>query len=410
MASQKKMSQKVASKSGSSAVPKRGGSARPIQNKQTGIIMGSAHGSTTQVPPKQVSGQKPTLGKVVKSTRGESPIVKSKDLLGNSAQSTGSRMQYPSGLNSGQASTKGNSQKSINLKEGGKSSNRGGVSTVGSFGAAMARNTATPSGGPLQMSIMGSNVNTNLGAPTSGQSSGPQSRHKIGFNPDRSNKGFKAGGPIRATGAAMYGRDDMIQTTSQALTPNMKTSSTPGAMASSKMPQRPGSSKPLPKGTNALLNEADQPPRVGSAKQSVNSAKHRPESPGQLIKKQYVAGQSKQRKCSSAPFNFNLTFCIYSVLLEERPSAFRKSEHSNATTESEQLIAPPAEPTETASRDLQAERQDEPGDAAPRGSGHQIAATAAWDRRQNQHCEPAKLLAGLLSFEAVVEMNSKNKS
>ena len=124
----------------------------------------------------------------------------------------------------------------------------------------MARNTATPSGGPLQMSLMGSNnVNPNLGAPTTGQSSGPHSR-KIGiaFNPDRSSKGvgFKAGGPIRATGA-MYGRDEMIQASSQALTPNMKSSSTPGAMASSKMPQRPGSSKPLQKGTNPLLSDSD---------------------------------------------------------------------------------------------------------------------------------------------------------
>ena len=54
--------------------------------------MGSSHGITSQVPPKEVGGSQ-KISKV-KSTRGESPIVKSKDLLGgNSAQSDGSRKQ-----------------------------------------------------------------------------------------------------------------------------------------------------------------------------------------------------------------------------------------------------------------------------------------------------------------------------
>ena len=39
------------------AAQKRGGSARPLQNKQHGIIMGSSHGITSQVPPKD--GGKP---------------------------------------------------------------------------------------------------------------------------------------------------------------------------------------------------------------------------------------------------------------------------------------------------------------------------------------------------------------
>jgi hypothetical protein len=37
--------------------PKRGGSARPLQNKGTGITMGASHGITSQVPPKD--GPKP---------------------------------------------------------------------------------------------------------------------------------------------------------------------------------------------------------------------------------------------------------------------------------------------------------------------------------------------------------------
>jgi len=52
---------------------------------------GSSHGITSQVPPKEVGGSQ-KISKI-KSTRGESPIVKSKDLLGNSAQSDGSRKQ-----------------------------------------------------------------------------------------------------------------------------------------------------------------------------------------------------------------------------------------------------------------------------------------------------------------------------
>ncbi len=54
---------------------KRGGSARPVQPANSGIIMGSSHGITSQVPPKDgvKSGSNPPKSK---STRGESPLVK----------------------------------------------------------------------------------------------------------------------------------------------------------------------------------------------------------------------------------------------------------------------------------------------------------------------------------------------
>lgn len=56
---------------------KRGGSARPIQNKQNGIIMGSSHGITSQVPPKD-GGKHGSTNFIVKqkNNRGESPVVK----------------------------------------------------------------------------------------------------------------------------------------------------------------------------------------------------------------------------------------------------------------------------------------------------------------------------------------------
>ena len=60
-----------------SGAQKRGGSARPLQNKQNGIIMGSSHGITSQVPPKD--GGKPGSTNFImkaKANRGESPIVK----------------------------------------------------------------------------------------------------------------------------------------------------------------------------------------------------------------------------------------------------------------------------------------------------------------------------------------------
>lgn len=136
------------------------------------------------------------------------------------------------------------------------------------------------------MSIMGPSINPNLGAPTPGQQTGPQSRHQIGFKADRSNQGFKANGPIRATGI-MMDRSNMIATSGLTGPSNVRSSNTPGALSSSKMPQRPGSSKPLQKGNNLI--EGDH--RI-SSKASVNSSKNRPESPS-TTKKQYVPGQSK---------------------------------------------------------------------------------------------------------------------
>lgn len=64
---------------GTGTQPKRGGSARPVSNKQNGIIMGSGHGITSQVAPKDGGPAKAmtggTIGKTSKSTRGESPTV-----------------------------------------------------------------------------------------------------------------------------------------------------------------------------------------------------------------------------------------------------------------------------------------------------------------------------------------------
>lgn len=83
-------------------------------------------------------------------------------------------------------------------------------------------------------------------------------KNPIGFkNPKSSTtdriQGFKIGGPIRALG----NMDSMIHISGNTFTNTqgpIKKSSTP-AFSSSKMPQRPGSSKPIPKGN--LLSDAE---------------------------------------------------------------------------------------------------------------------------------------------------------
>jgi hypothetical protein len=73
-----------------------------------------------------------------------------------------------------------------------------------------------------------------------------QSRHQIGFKERSGN--FKAGGPIRATGDV---RMDAGSNQFGLHAGSFKTSHTPAA-TSSKMPQRPGSSKPIQKGGSLL--------------------------------------------------------------------------------------------------------------------------------------------------------------
>lgn len=110
--------------------PKRGGSARPIQGKG-GIIMGSSHGITTQVPPKNIGssmipkddGPPSSSVGTQKNKRGESPMIKTNNLLASGAggasassqrkssthgpQGTKLGSKYNGGVpNSGPASTK----------------------------------------------------------------------------------------------------------------------------------------------------------------------------------------------------------------------------------------------------------------------------------------------------------------
>ena len=105
-------------------------------------------------------------------------------------------------------------------------------------------------------------------------------------------------------------------------------------------------------------------------------------------------------------------FVNYSILSKKRPHAFSKSKHSNAITKLEQLIPKLANSavkltdTKTLSCNLQIERQNELNVTTTRECWHQITSTTAWEQwRQNQYCQLVKLFEGLLSFEAVVEMN-----
>jgi len=80
-----------------------------------------------------------------------------------------------------------------------------------------------------------------IGSSTTGKEIGFKS--KMTSN-ERNN--FKAGGPIRATGAAIEKMDNLIQTSTSANTfaNTIKQTYTPSAIGSNKMPPRPSSSKP----------------------------------------------------------------------------------------------------------------------------------------------------------------------
>ena len=54
----------------------RGGSARPVNKNNPGIIQGSSHGITTQVPPKSAG----IIGGSQKK-RGESPVIKTNNFV-----------------------------------------------------------------------------------------------------------------------------------------------------------------------------------------------------------------------------------------------------------------------------------------------------------------------------------------
>ena len=79
-----------------------------------------------------------------------------------------------------------------------------------------------------------------------------QSRHHIGFK-ERQNQSFKAGGPIRATGA-IYDRINRDNNSFNS-TYNREINTPANGIQSSKMPQRPGSSKPVQKGSSMLDND-----------------------------------------------------------------------------------------------------------------------------------------------------------
>ena len=158
-----------------SSVPKRGGSARPVQDKQNGIIMGSSHGITSQVPPKD--GGKAgasSFSSKTKTGRGESPMIKPSNqlLLSNSEQQkNGSHHTmiikqnqfHPSGHQyvggSGPPSAKGTDNKfkhEVNINNEKKPhSGRAalGMSNSNSYGAVMAR------GGNLQQAASPLTIN-----------------------------------------------------------------------------------------------------------------------------------------------------------------------------------------------------------------------------------------------------------
>lgn len=102
----------------------------------------------------------------------------------------------------------------------------------------------------------------------------------IGFKTDRvPNQTFKSGGPIRATGAALENMDktDIIHSSGAQFEKHQnKQTHTPGSLGSSKMPQRPGSSKPPQKG-NLLDNDpsfSSKRPESPSQKKPGQHAKH----------------------------------------------------------------------------------------------------------------------------------------
>lgn len=118
-----------------------------------------------------------------------------------------------------------------------------GMSNSNSYGAVMARG-AHQAPGPLAMSIM----KMGSGSQQLHGSSASSNKHHIGFKSDRvPNQTFKSGGPIRATGAALENMDkiDFNNSSSAQFEKHQnKQLHTAGSLGSSKMPQRPGSSKP----------------------------------------------------------------------------------------------------------------------------------------------------------------------
>jgi hypothetical protein len=211
---------------------KRGGSARPAQNSQ-GIIGGGTHGITSQVPPKNFHGESKdhSLNNTVKARRGESPMIKTNNLIASAGGGSSRKAKETPGSNrekaGGSMSTKEGNRQSPNyfrqsqVTFGGSKNPSTTKAESASFGAMMAK-------GPLSMSLMhkGSNI-TNA---SRGQIKAPQA--------------FKAG-PIRATEALSDMNGSRIERPkNERRNLHQPGSLKSGPLAQSKMPQRPGSSKP----------------------------------------------------------------------------------------------------------------------------------------------------------------------
>ena len=78
-------------------------------------------------------------------------------------------------------------------------------------------------------------------------------KHQIGIKTSKQNNAgdrnmtFKSGGPIRATGAVIEKMENLINTGNSFSNTHasLKQSNTPQVLGPNKMPQRPGSSKPV---------------------------------------------------------------------------------------------------------------------------------------------------------------------
>ena len=118
------------------------------------------------------------------------------------------------------------------------------------------------------------------------------------------NQGFKAGGPIRATGAAIQ-QMEIIQPGGFSNTQSsFKQVNTP--QVASKMPQRPGSSKPIQKGGLLSQLETDKLKRPDSSKNKTakinligKQSRMRSASPNTLTLQQQKSGDSNPPQSSS---------------------------------------------------------------------------------------------------------------
>lgn len=78
---------------------KRGGSARPVSNQNQGIIGGGTHGITSQVPPKSFHGDGKDLNNTVKARRGESPMIKTNNLIASAGGGSSRKAKETPGSN-----------------------------------------------------------------------------------------------------------------------------------------------------------------------------------------------------------------------------------------------------------------------------------------------------------------------